>query len=48
MQTQLDGKTALVLGGSKGLGLGVAEALSARGAATLLVGRDEKALRDAC
>jgi len=47
MQTRLDGKTALVLGGSKGLGLGVAEALSARGAATLLVGRDEKALRDA-
>lgn len=46
-QARLDGRTALVLGGSKGLGLGVAEALSARGAAVVLVGRDVTALETA-
>ena len=36
----LKDRTALVLGGSRGLGFGVAAALSARGAAVTLVGRD--------
>ena len=40
----LKDRTALVLGGSRGLGLGVAAALSARGAAVTLVGRDAGAL----
>ena len=45
--TGLKGKAALVLGGSRGLGLGVATALAARGASVTLVGRDEAALRAA-
>lgn len=40
-------RTALLLGGSKGLGLGVAEALVQRGVNVALVGRDEAALRAA-
>ena len=40
-------KTALVLGGSKGLGFGVAEALADKGVDVALVGRDEAALRSA-
>ncbi|NOV21241.1 SDR family oxidoreductase [Ensifer adhaerens] len=40
-------KTALVLGGSKGLGFGVAEALADKGVDVALVGRDEATLRAA-
>lgn len=47
MNDTLAGRTALVLGGSKGLGFGVAEALSRKGAAVILVGRDAGALRAA-
>jgi 3-oxoacyl-[acyl-carrier protein] reductase len=50
MHTKADdlaGRTALVLGGSKGLGLGVAEALARKGAAVMLVGRDLGALEAA-
>ena len=47
MARGLKDRTALVLGGSKGLGFGVAAALSERGAAVTLVGRDEAALQAA-
>jgi 3-oxoacyl-[acyl-carrier protein] reductase len=40
-------RTALLLGGSKGLGLGVAEALVQQGVNVALVGRDETALQAA-
>lgn len=40
-------QTALLLGGNKGLGLGVAEALSRRGVNVALVGRDKIAMRAA-
>ncbi|ASV87951.1 NADH(P)-binding family protein (plasmid) [Ochrobactrum quorumnocens] len=40
-------QTALLLGGSKGLGLGVAEALAKKGVDIALVGRDKIALRAA-
>jgi 3-oxoacyl-[acyl-carrier protein] reductase len=39
MDLQLDGKTALVLGASKGLGRAIAEALAAEGAAVMTVAR---------
>jgi 3-oxoacyl-[acyl-carrier protein] reductase len=44
MDLQLKGKTALILGGSKGLGRGVAEALAAEGVAVALVARGQEAL----
>jgi 3-oxoacyl-[acyl-carrier protein] reductase len=40
-------RTALILGGSKGLGLGVATSLAASGVAVALVGRDPDALAKA-
>lgn len=45
MNLGIDGKRALVLGGNKGLGRGVAKALAAEGAIVAIVGRDEKALQ---
>lgn len=44
MDLQLKGKTALILGGSKGLGRGVADALAAEGVAVALVARGQQAL----
>lgn len=47
MTFPLANRTALVLGGAKGLGFGVAQALSGDGASVVLVGRDEAALSKA-
>jgi NAD(P)-dependent dehydrogenase (short-subunit alcohol dehydrogenase family) len=44
---RLRGKTAVVTGGSRGIGLAVAEALAAEGCAVVLAGRDPRALRAA-
>jgi 3-oxoacyl-[acyl-carrier protein] reductase len=44
MDLQLKGKTALILGGSKGLGRGVADALAAEGVAVAIVARGQEAL----
>ncbi|TKB41162.1 MAG: SDR family NAD(P)-dependent oxidoreductase, partial [Mesorhizobium sp.] len=44
ISTNLVGRRALVLGGGKGLGFGVAEALAAKGAEVILVGRGEETL----
>lgn len=44
---RLRGKTAVVTGGSRGIGLAVAEALAAEGCAVVLAGRDLRALRAA-
>lgn len=47
MDMKLNGKTALVTGGSKGIGLAIGTALAAQGVAVTLVARDETALTDA-
>jgi 3-oxoacyl-[acyl-carrier protein] reductase len=47
MDLELRGKSALVLGGSKGLGRGVADALAAEGAAVALLARGKEALDQA-
>ena len=44
MDLKLSGKTALILGGSKGIGKGIASALAAEGVAVGLVARDQEAL----
>jgi 3-hydroxybutyrate dehydrogenase len=44
MDLGLQGKTALVLGGSKGLGRGVADALAAEGVAVALMARGQEAI----
>ena len=44
MDLQLKEKTALILGGSKGLGRGVADALAAEGVAVALVARGQEAI----
>lgn len=45
--TSFDGKTAFITGGAKGIGLGIAKALIARGANVMLADIDEAALKDA-
>ncbi|MBU8544271.1 MULTISPECIES: SDR family NAD(P)-dependent oxidoreductase [Roseomonadaceae] len=47
MQIRLDGRTALITGGSKGLGLAIAESYVESGAAVALVARGEEALASA-
>ena len=47
MDLGLQGKTALVLGGSKGLGRGVADALSGEGVAVAMLARGKEALDQA-
>ena len=42
----LDGRRALVTGGTSGIGLSSAKLLSARGAKLLITGRDEQHLKD--
>jgi 3-oxoacyl-[acyl-carrier protein] reductase len=44
MDLKLTGKIALILGGSKGIGKGIAGALAAEGVAVALVARDREAL----
>ncbi|MFD8519621.1 SDR family oxidoreductase [Streptomyces capillispiralis] len=44
---ELSGKVALVTGASRGIGLGVAEALVARGDRVCITGRNEDALKEA-
>ena len=44
MATPLSGQTALVTGGSKGYGVGIAGALKAAGASVWITGRDPVAL----
>jgi NAD(P)-dependent dehydrogenase (short-subunit alcohol dehydrogenase family) len=44
MKTDLSGKTAIVTGGAKGYGEGMAAALTARGANVWITGRDQAAL----
>jgi NAD(P)-dependent dehydrogenase (short-subunit alcohol dehydrogenase family) len=47
METGLTDRVALITGASKGLGLAIAQALSAEGAHVVLVARDETGLADA-
>ncbi|WP_269580660.1 SDR family NAD(P)-dependent oxidoreductase [Roseibium sp. Sym1] len=44
----VSGKTVLVSGGSRGIGLAVALAFAERGARVIITGRDETSLREAC
>ena len=44
MKTDLNGRTAIVTGGSKGYGAGIAEVLKERGAKVWITGRDEASL----
>jgi 3-oxoacyl-[acyl-carrier protein] reductase len=44
MDLQLKGKTALILGGSKGIGRGIADALSAEGVTVALIARSQEQL----
>src|SRR5438874_5928715 len=47
MEVRLDGKSAIVTGGSKGLGLAIAREFAASGADVAILARDEAALADA-
>lgn len=45
---KLEKKTALITGGSKGIGKDIAKAYVKEGASVVICGRDEEALRDVC
>ncbi len=47
MEAKLEGRTALVTGGSKGIGYGIASALVGAGAAVAISARTEEEVRDA-
>jgi 3-oxoacyl-[acyl-carrier protein] reductase len=47
MNLDLDGKKAVITGGSRGIGLGIARVLCGEGADCLICGRDEAALKAA-
>ena len=47
MQLNLSGKTAIVTGGSAGIGLACAQALYAEGVSVLIAARDEERLAQA-
>ena len=47
MEVRLDGKSAIVTGGSKGLGLAIAKEFAASGADVAILARDQAALADA-
>ncbi len=47
MDLGLDGKVALVTGGSKGIGFGIAAGLAAEGARVAVTSRDEERARGA-
>ena len=47
MEVRLDGRSAIVTGGSKGLGLAIAKEYAASGADVAIVARDQAALNDA-
>ena len=47
MDLGLNGKTALVMGASKGLGFAIAKELSAEGVKVAICARDEERLKDA-
>lgn len=48
MEKFLDGKVALITGGAQGVGFGIAEALTERGAKLMLMGRTADKLEKAC
>lgn len=48
MDLDLEGRTFVITGGSRGLGFATARALAEEGARTLLVGRESEALERAC
>ncbi|HWD60399.1 MAG TPA: SDR family NAD(P)-dependent oxidoreductase, partial [Stellaceae bacterium] len=47
MDIRLDGRSAIVTGGSKGLGLAIAAEFAASGANVAILARDQAALNDA-
>lgn len=47
MELGIKGKRALVLGGNRGIGLGIAQALASEGASVAITGRDAQRLADA-
>lgn len=47
MENKLTGKTALITGGSKGIGLGIAESMIAKGMNVAVTSRHEKAAQEA-
>ncbi len=47
MEVRLDGKSAIVTGGSKGLGLAIAKEFAASGADVAILARDPATLADA-
>jgi 3-oxoacyl-[acyl-carrier protein] reductase len=47
MQVRLDGRSAIITGGSKGLGLAIAKEFAASGADVAIVARDQATLADA-